>query len=291
VLTRRSFLLAGAAACAACRRPKAKGFSGFAFIANQEGQAVAAVDLTIFAVARHIHVDGAPMAITSAGSRVYTLTPANGTVHEIGADTLTFLRKVQVANTAMTMRLGGQALYVICTSPRRLVRLTLPDLKEDWSVLLPADPVDFDLSADGKSLAISYGPHRAIGFFDISLKRAFEPVSTGGDIGTIRFQSDSTQLIAADLSRRMLSVYQTPTRRLMVDLPLAVRPDHFCFSADGGQLFVTGDGMDGVVVVYPYYTPPKWLKPYSPGTRRARWPPRRPPTKVICSWRMLNPAM
>jgi len=41
----------------------------------------------------------------------------------------------------------------------------------------------------------------------------------------------------------------------MVNLPLAVRPDHLCFNADGGQLFVTGDGMDAVVVVYPYYTP------------------------------------
>ena len=41
----------------------------------------------------------------------------------------------------------------------------------------------------------------------------------------------------------------------MVHLPLAVRPDHMCFNADGGQLFVTGEGMDAVVVVYPYYTP------------------------------------
>jgi YVTN family beta-propeller protein len=34
-----------------------------------------------------------------------------------------------------------------------------------------------------------------------------------------------------------------------------VRPDNFCFNADGGQLFVTGDGLDAVVVVYPYHTP------------------------------------
>jgi len=256
VFTRRSFLATGfAAASLACRRPKARGFSGFAFIANQEGQAVAAVDLTVFAVARHIHVDGAPTAITSTGSRVYALTPENGFVHEIGADTLTFLRKVQVAKSAMTMRLDNRGLYVLCTSPRRLVRLALPSLREEWIAPLPADPVDFDLSADGKWLAISYGPNRALGFFDVEQRRAFEPIRLNGDVGTVRFQADSRQLIAADLTGRMLSIYECATRRLIVNLPLAVRPDHLCFSPLGGQLFVTGEGMDGVVVVYPYYTP------------------------------------
>src|SRR5262249_17825530 len=34
-----------------------------------------------------------------------------------------------------------------------------------------------------------------------------------------------------------------------------VRPDHMCFNRDGGQLFVTGEGSDAVVVIYPYRTP------------------------------------
>jgi YVTN family beta-propeller protein len=165
------------------------------------------------------------------------------------------LRKVKIANSTMTMRLAGEALYVLCTSPRRLVRLALPSLREDWVAPLPADPVDLDISPDGKWLAISYGGNRAIGFFDIAQQRAFDPVAAGGDVGTVRFQPDSSQLIAADLSGRRLSIYQTGSRRLIVNLPLAVRPDHLCFSPLGGQLFVTGDGMDGVVVVYPYYTP------------------------------------
>ena len=256
MFTRRSFLVTGvAAAGSACRRPKARGFSGFAFIANQDGQAVAVVDLTVFAVARHIHVDGAPTAITSNGSRVYALTPANGQVHEIGADTLTFLRRVQVANSAVTMHLAGQALYVLCSSPRQLVRLELPSLRVDWVAPLPAEPVDFDLSADGKWLAVSHGHNRSITFFDLAQKRAFDPVKVDGDVGAVRFQPDSSQLLAANLSSRTLSVFQSATRRLIVNLPLAVRPDHLCFSPLGGQLFVTGDGMDGVIVVYPYFTP------------------------------------
>jgi YVTN family beta-propeller protein len=42
---------------------------------------------------------------------------------------------------------------------------------------------------------------------------------------------------------------------LITHLPIAVRPENLAFTHDGGQLFVTGEGMDAVVVVYPYYTP------------------------------------
>src|SRR5258708_20801987 len=36
---------------------------------------------------------------------------------------------------------------------------------------------------------------------------------------------------------------------------MSVRPVRLCLNAYGGQLFVTGDGADAVVVVYPYHTP------------------------------------
>jgi DNA-binding beta-propeller fold protein YncE len=53
----------------------------------------------------------------------------------------------------------------------------------------------------------------------------------------------------------MLTVLEVPSGRTVVHLPLAVRPDNFCFHPDGGQLFITGEGRDAVVVVYPYFVP------------------------------------
>ena len=35
---------------------------------------------------------------------------------------------------------------------------------------------------------------------------------------------------------------------------MSMRPANLCFSPDGGQLFVTGEGLDGVVIVYPFQT-------------------------------------
>ena len=259
MITRRSLLAGACAIQAACTRRKAQGFSGYAFIANQEGGAVAAVDLSVFSLARHIRLDGAPTAVAAdqKSGRVYALTPENGCVHEIRADILTFSRKLKIAARALTMRLSpdGAFLYGLCATPRRLVRISLGPMRVDWMLPLPFDPVDFDLAPNGNAIAVSYGAQQSFSLIDTAGRNAYPPIQAGGAIGTVRFQSDSKQLIAANLSERMLSVYQVAGRKLIVNLPLAVRPDHLCFNADGGQLFVTGEGMDAVVVVYPYYTP------------------------------------
>src|ERR1700734_2080837 len=138
-------LAGGLASLASCgRHDRATGFSGYAFIANQEGGAIAAVDLEVFAVARHIRVDGSPTAVlaNSRTARVYALTPDNGSVHEIRTDNLTFSRKLQVAGTALEMRLSpaGDALYVLCRRPRQLVHLGLDPLQINWALALPEDP-------------------------------------------------------------------------------------------------------------------------------------------------------
>jgi YVTN family beta-propeller protein len=274
MLTRRTFALGGLAgglgALTACgHHNKVRGFSGYAFVANQDGGAIAAVDLQVFAVARHIRIDGSPTAVLAHPKlgRVYALTPDTGSVHEILTGNLTFSRKLRVAALALQMRLSSQddALYVLCRKPRQLVRVALDPLRIDWTLPLVDDPADFDISPDETTVAISSGAGCSITFVDVRNRSAFAPMRTTGEIGLVRFQppqndaarrqSDSRQLIGANLSQRMLSIFDVPSRRLMVNLPLAVRPDHLCFKADGGQVFVTGEGMDGVVVVYPYYTP------------------------------------
>jgi YVTN family beta-propeller protein len=81
------------------------------------------------------------------------------------------------------------------------------------------------------------------------------------DIGAVRFLSDNKTMIAANRGERLLSFYDVASSKLITHLPIAVRPDNLCFNqgtdgnADGGQLFITGEGVDGVVIVYPYHTP------------------------------------
>ena len=246
---------------AACGPRQASGFRGYAFVANENGQALAAVDLQAMAVARYIPLDGAPTEVIASRTRplIYALTPATGSVHEIQSDRLSLGRKVTVASKALSMRLAPQerALYVLADEPRALIRIALDSFKVDWRIPLPEAPVDLALSPDAKTAAVSFGS--AVRLVDLTARRLSPPLGArgnGGDFGAVRFLADGRTLIAANRGERLLSLYDVDAARLIANLPLAVRPDNLCFKrTDDGQLFITGDGLDAVVIVFPYHTP------------------------------------
>jgi len=117
MITRRALLGGAVLAATGCRRRAA--FSGYAFVANEDGGAIAAVDMGAFAVARHIRLDGAPNAVDADQRtlRVYALTPDNGHLHEIRADRLELTRTVEAGRRAIAMRRTAKYIYVLSTDP------------------------------------------------------------------------------------------------------------------------------------------------------------------------------
>jgi DNA-binding beta-propeller fold protein YncE len=226
---------------------------------------VAAVDLQAMAVARHIALDGAPSDVLAAARRtaIYALVPADGAVHEIQSDRLTFRRKLKVGSTAVAMRMGARdkdgqekSLYVLTSEPRALVRVGLDSFRVEARIALPENPLDLAVTLEASTAAVSVGSTAYL--IDLANQKIGAPLGggdAGGDIGAVRFRKDGKTLIVADRAGRRLSLYDVGSARLITHLPLAVRPDNLCFSHDGGQLFVTGEGLDAVVIVYPYNTP------------------------------------
>src|SRR3954451_21999447 len=144
-MNRRAFLLAAAPALS-CRKQPAIGFN--AFVANEEGRSIAAVDLSTFRVVRQIAIEGAPTAVISHGARpaVYCLTPQSGTVHEIDPATFAVRSKVRVTPSALSMRLppDGPSLWILSAEARVLAQLDLNRFQAGARVKLPAVPQDFD---------------------------------------------------------------------------------------------------------------------------------------------------
>jgi YVTN family beta-propeller protein len=254
VLSRRAILALPLAA--ACGRRGSPGYRGYALVANQDGQAIAAVDLQAMAVVRHIALDASPSDVIAARLRpsCYALTPDTGSVHEIQFDRLTFKRKLAVASSAVSMRLdpSERSLYVLARDPPALIRISLDSFQIDAKIPLAGEPVDFALASDGKTAAVSAGS--TVRLADLTAQRCGPPLAES-DFGVVRFRKDGRMLVAADRGARVLSLWDVAAAKLITKLPLAVRPDHLCFNQDGGQLFITGDGLDAVVVVYPYHTP------------------------------------
>ena len=259
VISRRTCVLAGLSTLAsACRKARGDGYLGYAFVANQEGHAVAAVDLTAFAVVRHIRLPGAPTAVIAHPSKpnVFALTPDAGALHEIDGGTLKVRSTLSFGGPVWTMKPepGGKAIWVLSRAGRKLHRVSVDPLAITATMTLPAEPVDFDISEWTGLAALSYGASGAVGLAELATAKVHRPVAIEGEAGLVRFRSDGRSLLVANRSERMLTVLD-PSGRIVVHLPLAVRPDNFCFHPDGGQLFITGEGRDAVVVIYPYFVP------------------------------------
>jgi hypothetical protein len=263
---RREFLTSGIAAVAAgCRRKRDSGFDGYAFVANEEGHAVAAVDLSAFAVARHIRLAEAPGQVIAHPSKpfVYVLTPRVGLLHEIGTETLSVRRTLQVAASAVSMRFTADStLWVLCDRPAQLARIDLDAVRVETKVPLPGVANDFDFAeffdpairASVTRAVVTYGSEGAVSWVDLAGKKASNPQKLGARLGAVRFLFDGRSIVAANTAENLLTAVRADGQ-VIAHLPLTIRPDHLCFNRDGGQLFITGEGRDAVVFVFPYFVP------------------------------------
>ncbi len=255
---RRTFLSLAAGAAAACSKPKASGFPGYAFVANQEGQAIAVVDLSAFAVAKHIPLEGKPSEVIAHPTRpsVYALTSANGTIHEIDSASLKFSRKVSLGQPVDHIRLSndGQTVWALARNPHRMMELRASDWKVGRTVPLPAEPLDFDISKKLGHAVISFGAAAPPHVFHLESAKLVGKLTGEGKYSIARFQSNGEAVMAGDRDGKLLSIFSMPSCALVSHLTLAVRPDYWCFKNDGGQLFLAGEGSEEVAIVYPYRT-------------------------------------
>jgi YVTN family beta-propeller protein len=254
LLTRRA-LLAATAVLSGCARRKSRGFPGYAFVANAGARTVAVVDLNTFVLAKQISLDGAPGAILSNPLRpgVYVLLPESGTVCEIDAAKLALVRKRRLGSPAVGMRLAadGKSLWVL--QPRALVRLEGGRPRAVESIPLPGAATDFDLSGDGHA-AVSFGADRRLAIMRLSTRMIEHLVDAGCEPSLVRFQGDGKQVLVGSRADRCLTIFDAASGRTTVRLPLPVEPANCCFNSDGGQMFLTGPGMDAVAIVFPYQT-------------------------------------
>jgi len=251
--SRRALLLG--AALAGCSRRKSRGFPGYAFVANAGARTVAAVDLNSFVLARQIGMDSAPGTVIAnpRPAGVYVLLPETGVVCQIDVAKLAVVRKTRAGSTAIAMRLAddGKSLWVL--QARALTLLKTGHLRVAAQIRLPGAPTDFDLADDGRA-AICFGDDGRLAFVNLKNATIERVVDAGPEPSLVRFQADAKQVLVGSRANRSLTIFDTATGRTAVRLPLPIEPANCCFSSDGGQMFVSGAGMDAVVIVYPYQT-------------------------------------
>jgi DNA-binding beta-propeller fold protein YncE len=236
--------------------------SGYCFVANQGGRTVAVVSLERFRVLRQVPLDAAPSAVLAhpRRPRVLVLAPENGTVYEIDGATYAVSRKARVANQAVAMQLSpaGDALWVLCRDPAALVVVPLDSFRPRRRIRLAAPPDAFDLVLHGRRqvplAAVATRQDHTVAVASLADAAIERTITAADEPSLVRFESDGAQLITGSWRERSATIFESATGKTVVRLPLPLAPRQFCTSGDGGQIFITGDGMDAVVVVYPYQT-------------------------------------
>jgi hypothetical protein len=252
LLTRRQFgIAAGALSGLSCTPEKGNGFEGHAFVANEEGGAVAAVNLTAFAVTRHIRIEGRPTKVVSHPSLPVVWALASGYLHDIDPTRLEFRRKIALGGPAIDVQLSPDGAHLWVLLPGRLMKYAA-------ETMAPAGTWNFGGEATSFVLA-RREPWAAV------VRKDLPPVlAATGEPGKVRelavpyvpdiahFRSDGQQLMLAGGSARQASFLTVPEGRTVAHLPLAIEPRRVASKPDGGELYLTGDGLDAVVVLYPY---------------------------------------
>lgn len=249
--TRREWL--AFAALTACGRRKAGGYPGYALVATAGENSVAAVDLEEFRLAKQIDLGASPTSVVAAEDRSFVLTPATGSVHVIDAFlTRSSWHRFSDELTAIKLTPDRKRLVAIAGQSQELIVADAASLRILHRHKLQAEPLALDLALLPYA-AVSTGKHRVIELFQIETGEHWR-AGIGGEAGQIRFRADGQLLLAANLGDRSLVALDVPTLRVVADLPLAMQPQHFCFTPDQGQLFISGTGMDAVAIVFPYGT-------------------------------------
>jgi hypothetical protein len=249
-ITRREWSL-GLVALAGCGRKKATAFPGYALVSTSGENSLAVVDLSVFRLIKQIDLGSPPTAVVVTSGRSFVLTPSSGSVHILDAD----LRRVsshRLADGLSGIRLSadGKLLLAISSDPAEFIIANARTLDIIRRQKLDAAPVSLDVAS---STYAAISTRASIHLFQLETGgnwRAQMP----GQMGTVRFRADGQLLLAANPGDSSLTALNVPALQVVTDLPLAMKPENLCFNADAGQLFVSGDGMDAIAIVFPYNT-------------------------------------
>ena len=258
LLSRRA-LLAGAAGVTACGPKLAKRYNGFALVANHGSQNAIAVSLTSFKAEKLIPLNSRPADVMAhaAGRAALLLLPDTGTVAQITAEALAVTQQRKLADRLIAANLpsAGHALFLLAREPAALLRLDLQSWQRTLSHSLAHAPGSFDIAPDGATAVVTYPAQKQCALLDLGSRSTLSMIELAAEPGIVRFRPDGKQVLVGSAAARTVTIADAASGKVLVILPMPFAPERFCFSTDnGGQMFVTGRGMDAVAIVYPYQT-------------------------------------
>ena len=250
---RQLFVLAAAAGC----RKRGSGFTGYALVAATGSKSVAIVDLMSFSRKGSIPLPFEPASLVAhpdpAAKKAYAVMSGHATIAEVSPLSASLLRRITLPARPRAVRISGNRIYWIAEDRNWLGIVDLKEWKNLPPVQLSAPAIDLDVSHRRGMAAVTL-QSGSVQLIPAAGGRAETPIAIALDLGSLLFRSDGNALLIAEPKANALSALDIDSRSIMVRMKLALQPERLWMKGDGGQLFITGAGVDGVTIVYPYRT-------------------------------------
>ncbi|MBI4892026.1 MAG: hypothetical protein HY821_15480 [Acidobacteria bacterium] len=251
MIPRRAFL--GALPLLAACRKAGKGYQGFAFVSSESEPSLVAVDLLSFAVKSRLTLPGPATSLHLHKNHLFALSPAARALSAIDAKGLAVKQTLKLPAAPLTAIRRGSTLWCLMANPAQILPVSLETMRPAQPIPLPSEPLAFDIAWQVPLACVTLAKNSVV-FADLAGRIVHPPRLLDDVPGAVRFRTDDKAAFIAGLDRRQLIVLDVRSRDVMTQLPLSLSPDHFCMSADGGQLFITGRGRDAVAIAYTYRT-------------------------------------
>ena len=241
---------------AGCGSRTKQAFVGYAFVATRDSGDIAVVDLAAFKLeTKRIKSAGRPLQLIDVPNQDFLLSVSdNGIVEEVRVSEAAITRKCKTVFRPWSVWLSHDAktIWGLTTEGRSLVAIDRESLAERnrWDLGQPA--TGLAVSPGSAHVGVSFEGINQVGILKDPSEKKVLVAGLESQPAQIRYLNNGSMLIVAHDQERKLTMVDSETGKTVVALPLPIRPQNLCFNTDGGQLFITGEGLDGVVVVYPF---------------------------------------
>jgi hypothetical protein len=247
-LSRRALL--AALTGAGCGRRLARRVYAMLFVASAGEKGLVVADLSDFRRAGLIPLGQTPRDVFRAGAKLFATCPDARTLLEIDARNFRVAGKTVFPGriAAATVLPNASRIAILTEQPPALYLVDPASRKIVKRIPLPTLPVGIDVSNDLAAITTPTGLIRVslasgsiAGFTELGLRP-----------GVFRLHDDAKLILVGAADRPEIVTVAAVSGALLARLPLAFTPARFCFNADRGQMFVTGNSGDQIIIVSPY---------------------------------------
>ncbi len=249
-------LVLALAGCASCKRQTGVPPRPYiAFVANQQGYSVAAVDLGHFQVISSIPVAPSPsqVAIRPGAKEIYAVS-STGAINVIEFPDLHVKKTIFIGKSASNLVFSpdGSRAYVLDPSENQVVVWDCGRWREIGRLRLPGRPSSIALSPEGKVLMVSALPSELL-FVDPESMKLVAKVEVGENPGPMGVRADGKVVFAAAAGQKSISAVEIPSRQLLANLAVAAPVTSLEFKPDGGELYALSSSGSVAIILDAYH--------------------------------------